>query len=313
MNFIVTTTINMPILLKDYVIDFNDFGHDYLAIVVGDLKTPPEVSSFCKKLRNVIYLDIETQKDLFGNYEFYEHIPYNSVERRNFGYLYCFREGIEKNDLMISIDDDNYLKDKDYLGKHNKNQSLIGSKYESESLEWFNPLELFYEKLIYPRGFSIFERHKNNLTPINGIEAKIAVNAGLWENNPDVDALSRIKGLSGNYEVIRQEPIILGQNVWCPFNTQNTAYLNDFWLTAYLCPYVGRFDDIYSSYITKKVADNLGYGISFGPPVVTQERNEHDPFNDFILEIHGMSLTDNFVSFLDGLEIKSSNVLARVS
>ncbi|MBI4844371.1 MAG: hypothetical protein HY809_08635 [Nitrospirae bacterium] len=308
MNYIVTTTINIPVLLKDYVNDFNEFGHDYLVVVAGDLKSPPETRDFCSKLKNVVYLDVDDQKGLFGSLAIYDHIPFNSVQRRNFGYLYCVREGIGKDDILVTIDDDNFLKDKDYLGRHNKNPFLTGSMFESGRTAWFNPLELFYDELIFHRGYTFFERGKNTLPEIKNSKSLIAVNAGLWEKNPDVDALTRFKGLSGDYKVKREEPVILGRNAWCSFNSQNTAYLNDFWITAFLCPYIGRYDDIFSSYITKRIADKLGYCVSYGQPVVVQERNVHNIYNDVMLEIHGMSLTDNFVGFLSELNIKSSDI-----
>lgn len=313
MNYIVTTTINLPTNLKDYVIDFKDHGHDYLIIVVGDQKTPNEVGTFCDTLDSVIYIDIKAQEQLYNNLPIYSHIPFNSVQRRNLGYLFCFQEGISQDDILITIDDDNLLNERDFLGKHGNGEIIAETLYSSKT-EWFNPLSKFYSENIVPRGFSLF----NEMINESFVKVKkkkkipIAVNAGLWEENPDIYAITRMQEQSRNkskYKVFRDEPLVLSNNVWSSFNSQNTSYLNEFWLTAYLCPYIGRFDDIFSSFITTRIAYHLGFGISFGKPIVTQQRNEHDLFNDFLLELHGMAIVDKFVSFLSDINIVSTTIL----
>lgn len=54
---------------------------------------------------------------------------------------------------------------------------------------------------------------------------------------------------------------------------------------------VGRYDDIWPSYVVEAIANHLGQLISFGPPVVYQERNPHNYFVDFDNERMGMQLS----------------------
>ena len=45
---IITTTINIPVLLEDYIKDGQKYNHDFFFIIIGDKKTPPETKKFCK-------------------------------------------------------------------------------------------------------------------------------------------------------------------------------------------------------------------------------------------------------------------------
>lgn len=311
MNYIVTTTIHVPKVLSQYVKDFQRHGHEYLVVVAGDQKSPPETAAFCRSLPHVVYLDVAAQYALFKNLKLYHYIPFNSIARRNFAYLYCIKQGITAHDTLITIDDDNFLEEPDFLTKHSLRQHTA-PLIETDRPTWFNPLPHAYHTPVYPRGFSMYERtqqttHYRLNATVQSIS--IAVNQGLWNQSPDLDAVSRfIEGDGVEHWVRNNASIVLGRNVLCPFNTQNTAYLNGFWATAFLCPYIGRFDDILSSFITKRIADHFGYGVSYGAPIVTQHRNMHRTYHDFLLELHGMSLTDAFVSLLYTIDLDATTI-----
>jgi len=309
-HYIVTTTINLPRLLKDYAQDAASHNHNFQIVVAGDLKTPTATRSFCQSLPNVIYLDVEDQAREFGHLSFFKYIPLNSIDRRNFAYLYCLRQGLSPEDMLITIDDDNFLREEDFIGLH-YHQTLKSTVISAMRPAWYNPLEQFYHTPIFFRGFSPYDRRKNsdrNVT-ISNATLPIAVNQGLWEGNPDVDALTRLSRPMESYTLSKHDSLILSHNILSPFDTQNTAYLNNFWLTAFLTPTLGRHDDIFSSFVTKRIADHLGFGISYGSPIVFQDRNDHDDYQDFLLELHGMSQTDMFSSFLYTINLKSTSIL----
>jgi len=300
----------VPELLEDYVRDFKEHGHEYLIVVAGDLKTPSGAEEYCQGLDNVVYLSPDDQKREFGQTSLYKYIPFNSIDRRNFAYLYCLRNGINENDTMITIDDDNYLWQEDFIGLHSVGVRTAET-VTADMPTWINPLEEFYEQTIFMRGCSPFEHESNSkkLLQRTVSTSHTAVNQGLWNGSPDVDALTRLSGNKEDITVKRNESIVVKKNIMCPFDTQNTAYLNGFAITAFLPTYIGRHDDIYSSFITKKIADHFNFGVSYGKPVVHQDRNDHDDCKDFLLELHGMSWGDNLNYFLQCLNLRSDSLI----
>jgi hypothetical protein len=62
---IVTTTINIPVLLTKYAQNARQYGHQELDfIVIGDRKSPPETGDFCKSVPHYpcAYFDIPAQQ-----------------------------------------------------------------------------------------------------------------------------------------------------------------------------------------------------------------------------------------------------------
>jgi hypothetical protein len=74
-------------------------------------------------------------------------------------------------------------------------------------------------------------------------------------------------------------------------------------LAYFLSPYVGRYDDIWASYIVSRIAQHLGDVIAFGDPLVRQERNPHDLWKDLDAERNGMILTDGFCAALRAITL----------
>jgi hypothetical protein len=91
---------------------------------------------------------------------------------------------------------------------------------------------------------------------------------------------------------------VLDKGIKSPFNSQNTALHRDVIPAYCMITGVGRYDDIIPSYFVKRIADHLGEYVSFGSPIVRQERNQHDLFKDLSDELLGMQLIDNIVDWL---------------
>ena len=96
----------------------------------------------------------------------------------------------------------------------------------------------------------------------------------------------------------REDNFFVGNRAWTPFNSQNTALARRVLQAYFLSPHVGRFDDIFASFIVKRIADHLGEGVAFGRPLVRQTRNQHDAWEDLDLERMGCRLCDKFVDAL---------------
>ena len=140
-----------------------------------------------------------------------------------------------------------------------------------------------------------------------------AANAGLWLGDPDVDGLERIYWTNAPTEAIRYtgaHQIALDVKNWSPFNSQNTAVRRDTLPAYFLSPLVGRFSDIWGSYCFKYISDHLGEYVTFGVPVVKQERNPHNYWRDFDLERYGLALNMRFMEALQDVKLSGKDYRA---
>ncbi len=309
-----TTTIHRPDLLWDYARDARKYNRDVKIIVAGDLKTPPGAAEICAQISCKVgveseYLGPEEQNKLLVglNPELHAHLPWNSLQRRNIALLRAWQDGI---DTVICIDDDNYLSDADYFAKH----SIVGQTTEIDCIgepgEWVNVCQFLREadgRKFFPRGYSQKERVSPHKPPVFHREkSTISVNAGLWTGDPDVDAMTRLSTPIEAVAYDRKDNFTLAKSAWCPFNSQNTALTRQSLPAYFLSPYVGRYDDIWASYLYKRIADQLNVRVAFGRPLVHQNRNPHDLWLDASLERMGTELTDIFVGWLAHAALKGN-------
>lgn len=307
---IVTTTIFVPKLLDSYAEDAKKHGRAVVFIVVGDKKTPPETAAYCAGLAGrsgfpVEYFPPERQEESLSRFPaLRDHIQWNCIMRRNVGILFAYESGCP---WLATIDDDNFLATEDYLGTHG-----IGQKREmteiSSSTGWVNVCRLLEEKhgrTFYHRGFPLEKRIEESWTERKTTAAPVA-SAGLWLGDPDVDALERLYHSTDPTEatkLARKDRVTPAKGAWTPFNSQNTALARAVIPAYFLSPKVGRYDDIWASYILKKIADHLGDSIAFGEPLVKQERNPHNYWRDLDMERYGHALTLGFVETLAALPL----------
>jgi len=301
---IVTTTIHVPTLLAAYVDDALAHAHDVLYIVIGDRKTPPGAKEWCLRLAAEKGVDLEFQ-DVADQEEYLQaypdldaHLPYNSIQRRNIGMLLAYERG---RDPIITIDDDNFLLDADFVGLH----GLVGGSVSLPALTsdtgWVNvcrDLEEAKGVTFYHRGFPPAQRWREEKTQETDRTGRVVVNAGLWLGDPDVDALQRLVYPVDAVRHARDGNVVLGPRTWSPFNSQNTALAREVIPAYFLSPRIGRYDDIWASYVVVRIADHLGHLIAYGKPLVKQERNPHDYWKDLEAERGPMRVTDVFCQAL---------------
>ena len=315
---LVTTTIFIPKLLEKYCQNFKENSFkDIEIIVIGDKKTPPEVSKYCEKLERIYgyqvdYWDVKSQKKWLENYPLLKkYLPWNSVERRIIGYILAFKSG---NDIIISIDDDNFVVDRNYL----EVISDLGRKKNVETVNsntgWYNVCEELQaedNRKFYPRGFPFSKRWKNEQLTFKKMNGRLVVQAGMWLLNPDIDAISRLEKPINVLSVSKKinEGIYLGKDTFCPFNTQNTAVHRSIIPAWFVSPTLDRFSDIWGSYIIIKISHHLKDLIGFGRPIVKQDRNEHNLFKDLNSEVFGIRNTDYFMELLNNINLTQNSYL----
>ncbi len=317
---IVTTTIYVPRALERYAQNARFYGHrDVSFVVIGDKKTPPETRAFCDSISAQYYpceyLDIEDQRAYLEPYpELWRHLPFNCIQRRDVGLLKAYEDGAG---VVITIDDDNWMLNHDFIGLH----GIVGQERELPAVEsssgWFNVcsmLEEAHETLFYHRGFPRGERWKEDqtFTSVAPLRRRVAVNAGLWLDDPDIDAMTRLERpiIVRGMQPGAPSRFVLHPGTWSPFNSQNTALMREVIPAYFMSPCIGRYDDIWPSYLVTRIANHLGDVIAYGHPLLRQQRNEHNLWKDLDDERVGMLLTDELCATLRSIALTGNTYAA---
>jgi len=315
---IVTTTIYLPEFLTAYAENIEHYNHcDVDIIVIGDKKTPLSTLHFCRKIKNCIYVDLEAQEVYLQQFQkLKHHLPLNSISRRNIGNLIGYQHGA---DIIIMLDDDNLsIKDQDCIGKH----SIVGKELELPTYHsatgWFNVCDTLHEVhgvQFYPRGYPPAKRWMTDFPSQFVTSCHVAVNAGLWTNDPDIDALTRLERrlLTSGMKEGQPKTFALGIGTWSPWNCQNTAISRKAIPSYFLSPHTGRHLDIWASYITTRIAEAQNEVITFGVPLVNHERSSHNLYDDLDQELPWMKMTDEFCSILRCIQVPSTGYLDGVA
>jgi Reversibly glycosylated polypeptide len=313
---IVTTTINIPVLLEKYAENAFYYGHrDLDFVVIGDRKSPGQTQDFCRTIERYYpcsYYDIAAQQRRLERFPgLWAHLRFDSIQRRNIGMLIAWENGA---DVVITIDDDNFVTTQDFIGLHASAGSVRAVMAYGSTSGFFNVCSFLASDdgvRFYHRGYPRKQRwsEREHFVTRQKLVRRIAVNAGLWLDDPDIDALTRLehqpvvrgfrRGWSGD--------VALQPGTWSPFNSQNTALAREVLPAYFLSPYVGRYDDIWGSYIVDRIAGYFGEVIAFGEPLVRQKRNPHDLWKDLDAERNGMILTDGFCEALRSIPLKGSS------
>lgn len=301
---LITTTIYVPKVLQQY----RQLDREVTFFVAGDRQTPhKEARSFVEALGNAVYLSDQDQQGL--GYQSSEIIGWNKIMRRNIALLEALRWGA---DIIISVDDDNFPLTASYFEEFKAvlSQPFHGLMASSES-QWFNVGEFFSPK-IYHRGFPYEQRNQDlgiKLRPASGI--KVGVAAGMWLGDPDIDAMDRITSRPAVYQVseVLRRGVIVERGCLTPFNTQNTAFLAELAPLMMVLVGVGRYDDIWASYIAQRVMMETEYHVYFGGPLVWQQRNPQSLWKNLKDELLGMEFTSRFCAELLSVRLQGGGVL----
>ena len=167
-KFVVLSTINPSDDPKWPAIrDFNVLP-DWCTIVVGDVPSKPR-EEYMNNLdpNKVVYLDLDLQREVFGDSPIFEHTPLRSFARKNIGYLYAMLLGAE---VIYDTDDDNVLIDKKAIpiwteAQDQWDRSIAVKELADDRLQnlgTFNVFSLFAHResadhtaRVWPRGFDL--------------------------------------------------------------------------------------------------------------------------------------------------------------
>lgn len=323
----VTTTINEPVFLEGYlenVIEHDHDPNDVSVTVVGDLKTPLSVREFCDDLTDkygvsIDYLSVDDQRRLieeWGVSELDQYLPYNSIQRRNVGYLAAAANGAE---IIVSLDDDNLARDGDIAGAF----STVGETHEvlevTTENDWYNPASMLtYEEEesrdIYHRGFPYSRREPSQTYDFKRTEREVLVRAGLWFDVPDIDVITHLERgprATALRDEFNDELVALGDETYAPVNTQNTAFDADLMPLIHTIPMghsvkgmeISRFDDIWLGFFLERILQETGGAVGYGSPISTHDRNTHHLRRELEHEAVGIRLNEIVVDTLASIEI----------
>lgn len=264
-------------------------------IVVGDHKTPNNW-----RYNHVIFLSIADQKRM--DFEIVKTLPFNHYCRKMIGYLWAIENNAE---FIVDTDDDNIPKSNWAFPEMTGVFDLIPS-----NKGFINIYQLYTNQKIWPRGLPLNLITKDYLLEktITQEKCKIGVWQGLADEDPDVDAIYRLTSNElCNFK--ERSPVVLGEGTISPFNTQNTIIVKDLFPLMYLPTSVTfRFTDILRGLVFQPIMWLYGFKLGFVNATVTQKRNQHDYFKDFISELPMYKHCENIIEIVTK-SISSSNTI----
>lgn len=289
-TFIVITSIadeSHPVLKK---IAARAVNHQVPLILIGDIASPKEFH-----LEGCEFYSFAAQGQLTFNLA--KQLPLGHYARKNLGYLIAIEKGAE---IIIETDDDNIP-----LASFWNDKSVEVEAHLLENTGWTNVYRYFTDDNIWPRGFALEHLH----VPVPKLNKptliKSPIQQGLADENPDVDAIYRLTMPLPVYFNLSPS-IALGNNSFCPFNSQNTTWFKEAFPLLYLPSYCSfRMTDIWRSFVAQRIAWTCGWPILFHNCTVRQERNTHNLMNDFKDEVSGYISNDAIIEKLQKLHLKN--------
>lgn len=216
-------------------------------------------------------------------------IPRRTAAVRSYGFYKAYQM---KPDIIVTLDDDCYPDDADFVKTHYRYLST------PHSLRWTQHAQAS----LRVRG-----------VPVELDKGDCIVNMGLWSNVPDLDGETQKQ--NPDFRIVKQNlnfHLALGQ--YAPISSMNLAFSSEAIPASYhllMGPKWGfdRFDDIWFGIFMKKIADHLGFTISGGDPYIRHDRAS-DPDTNIIKERPGKAVNEYLWKDVDKIELTATTVKA---
>lgn len=210
---------------------------------------------------------------------------------RSYGFWKAWKQ---KADIIISLDDDCYPVDKDFIKQHVFQLGLKAPQY------WMSTFP--HPDFVYTRGFPYSIR--NN--------APVMVSHGLWSNQIDLDGVTQKKHKSINIPPYPQLRFFIPKGQYFPMCSMNLAFRKEITPLMYF-PLMGkdpegamwgfdRFDDIWAGVFAKKIMDHFGYAVVNGSPFV-EHRKASDPDTNIEKEKSGLPVNEKLWQWVDKVKL----------
>lgn len=208
---------------------------------------------------------------------------------RSYGFLVAYRLGA---DIIFTMDDDCYpvtTEHPAWLVREHVNNLTRTSR-------WTNAVPG-----VRTRGMPYVN---------TGTLDNVAVSVGLWDGNPDYDALQTLTGLHPD-QLTLPDTRVMPYGQYFPVCGMNVAFRRDFTPACYFVlqgegqPF-RRFDDIWFGVIAKKICDHLGRVMTCGKPYVWHSRAS-DPMVNLVKEAPGIRHHEEFWETLHNIPLAGDN------
>jgi hypothetical protein len=318
---LVCTTIGKGDFLDGYCREIarEDLCHDVGIYVVADEKTPAMLWGKCNQMRSkgfsIECATLSQQQHFLKAVNMEEVVPFNSDNRRNYGYLKALADGAE---VVVSIDDDNLAADgRKFFQHHGKVGETTKLRQRESTSGWYNVCVDLGMSHVYPRGFPYAHRNGNGYVE-EEVELVVDVNQGLWFGEPDIDAHTWVGNPALRVHPERKvTPFFLGQKTWLPINSQNTAVARRAMPAYYFIPMGGtitingmkmdRMGDIFQGYFLEACVKNGSHGIRIGTPLVEHRRNSHNHSEDMMKEWPGVTMLKDMLPWLQEVKLQRTS------
>ncbi len=245
---------------------------------------------------------------------FKDLIPRRSHAETSFGLLYMWANDF---DAGYFIDDDTLPAKEDFFGMHERNLSFSGRLDSvSSSTKWVNVLyQNFGRHGLYPRGFP-YGCTGEKLTKTGAEVKNVVISQGLWTSIPDLDALRILAqgSLDGRSKVETnekdfQENFTVDKGNYPTVCSMNLAFKREVIPAFYQLPMddnkwnIGRFDDIWSGIIIKKICDSLGKYIVNGHPLCIHNKAPRSTFKDLMAEGPALEMNEHIWKIIDPIQL----------
>lgn len=292
---IIMPTIHVPKNLDEWA-PLLSTGDDI--IIAGNDRTPhDEVTAYLDDLADrhqTLHIEyLHPDEELSTRWEHESFLERNHTHRRNLALINALWRG---TDLLVTIDDDNYPMQRTWLQGVQNLVNLPNNRQVIKGSEFWNAASMCVPPVIH-RGYPVSRWQTYEEVTYEAPNAEeIGVVACLWLGDPDINAMERI--LKDPVVTGIHQSVTLGADVWCPFDSQSTAIAGKLAPLMFMWTNVGRMDDIWASYLMRAIMDILSVHVTYGRPVVRQDRNPHNLIKDLKDEMLGYEHTEDLCTLL---------------
>jgi hypothetical protein len=264
-------------------------------IVAGDHKTPNSLHDYVVGLGG-LYLGVDKQSNCPGS----NFIGWNCIQRRNAAIWEALIMGF---DVIATVDDDNAPTSAFFMTDHvkqlgNRPATTMGARSGFVNLGELC-IPAFHQRGT-PYGVDT-KPYVERAYPGNGPE--VVVCQAMVTGDPDCDAIDRMAN-SPTVAAVATDAVIT-PGAYAAFNSQATVWRRDWAPVMAVMPGVGRYDDIFASFIFARLAKTYNVALYAGTPVVHQNRNDHDLVKDLRAELFGMNIVYEFCAALSHAHISA--------
>lgn len=267
-------------------------------IVAGDQNAPAELERFVTDECDGSYLSPAWQDSMFS---FSKAIGWKCIQRRNTAIMHAF--AASDYDYILTVDDDNAPRPTAqlFVDGHVAN---IRRKMEGPTVGTvtnFLNTGMFCLPKFHQRGVP-YGIDTETLTYMRTMPEIVVAQAQVL-GDPDCDAVERICHAPNVMAVSLN--VVVSPGTYAAFNSQATMWKRDWAPVMAVLPGIGRYDDIFASFIFARMAREYNTAVYVGEPVVYQSRNEHDLARDLRAENWGMRNVFEFIGALNAAHISS--------